>query len=371
VNGWVAADAYQGSGDIYLAGPGGRSRRLDVAGSESASDACPAWSPDGTRLLVARLTGPADSASTLAELVVVPVRQNGTVGRRPVIPLEGFDVRRTTEAEFDAHPCAVWAPDGRWAAFAGAGEVWVVNTRTGETRRLPDRRPSDLEWRPGTDQLTIAGDMGLTRGDPTLSTPVTVYSVSTGRLRRLGAVEAALVTWSPDGMSLAYTGGERDPDSRVLAVADRNGANIRVLVADIGSAIHGIGPVWSPTGERIAYQRCEGGPGAECSGEAHEVVLVDVEDGAETVIAPPTAEGHVWYPFTVAWSPDGTSLLYAAWHTDGEPTPDGGKTAPGGVVAFPADRPDRAQVLVDAIDPVPDYYSHRWAATQMWGREPG
>jgi len=28
-------------------------------------------------------------------------------------------------------------------------------------------------------------------------------------------------------------------------------------------------------------------------------------------------------------------------------------------------------VLVDSIDPAPDYYSHRWAAIQTWGRQPG
>ena len=38
-----------------------------------------------------------------------------------------------------------------------------------------------------------------------------------------------------------------------------DGTSERALVADIGHAVHGIGPVWSPTGDRIAYQRCVGG----------------------------------------------------------------------------------------------------------------
>ena len=110
----------------------------------------------------------------------------------------------------------------------------MVDTQTGAIRHLPDLRPSDLEWRPGTDELTIAGDMGTNRGAPTLSTPVTVYSVSTGELRQLGSVEAAHITWSPDGTSLAYTGGERDPDTRELWLVDGDGTNERLLVADIG-----------------------------------------------------------------------------------------------------------------------------------------
>jgi Tol biopolymer transport system component len=353
-NGWVAVDADQGGGDIYLARPGENARRLEVAGSDAANEACPVWSPDGTRLLFGRVNGSPAVTSSAAELVIVPVGQNGAAGTPTVIGLDGFD----------PHPCGTWAPDGRWVAFAGAGEVWLADTQTSAIRRLPDLRPSDLEWRPGTDELTIAGDTGTNRGAPTLSTPVTVYSVSSGELRELGSVEAAHIAWSPDGTSLAYMGGEREPDTRELGLVDADGTNERVLVADeIGPTMHGIGPVWSPTGDRIAYQRLEA-PDFEASGERHEVVLVSVADGTETVIEPPTADGHQWYPFTVSWSPDGTTLLYTAWNFDGQ-------SLPGGVIAVPADTPSDATVLSDSIDPVPNYYSHRWTPIQMWGRQPG
>ncbi len=366
-NGWVAVDAYQGGGDIYLVRPGDSARRLEVAGSDEANDACPVWSPDGTRLMFGRVTVSPSTASTPsseAELVIVPVGQNGAVGAPTVIGLDGFEV---PDGSDDAHPCGTWAPDGRWVAFAGTREVWLVETQTGAIRQLPDLRPSDLEWRPGTDELTIAG----VEGAPALSTAVSVYSVSTGELRQLGSVEAAYVTWSPDGMSLAFTGGELEPDTRQLGVVDGDGTNERVLVADIGPAMHGIGPVWSPTGDRIAYQRCEGGPDVECHAERHEVVLVSPADRSETVIAPPRADGHQWYPFTVSWSTDGTTLLYAAWNFDGQPMPGGGETLPGGLIAVPADMPTDATVLIDSIDPVPNYSSHSWAAIQMWGRQPG
>ncbi len=357
-NGWVAVDAYQGGGDIYLVRPGEDARRLEVAGSDAANEACPAWSPDGTRLLFGRVTGSSDTTFSDAELVIVPVGQNGAAGTPTVIGLDGFEVLDG----FDAHPCGTWAPDGRWVAFAGTGEVWVVDTQTGAIRHLPDLRPSDLEWRPGTDELAIAGDMGTNRGAPTLSTPVTVYSVSTGELRQLGSVEAAHITWSPDGTTLAYTGGEAG--ARELWLVDGDGANERLLVADLGAANQGIGPVWSPTGDRIAYQRLATG-----SGEAHEVVLVNVADGTETVIEPPETggpDGRVWYPFTVSWSPDGTTLLYAAWSIEAKPLPGGM-----GVIAVPADMPSDVTVLTDAIAPVADSYSHGWAPIQMWGRQPG
>ena len=181
--------------------------------------------------------------------MIVPVGPNGTIGDPTVIALDDFHAL----PGFDPHPCALWAPDGRWVAFAGGGEVWVVDTQTGEIRRLPDLRPSDLEWRPGTDQLAIAGDLGPNRSADYTSTPVTVYSVSTGEIRPLGSIRAAQLTWSPDGSTLAYQGGEND---RAGTLARRRRRHQRTIAhADVGSANHGIGPVWSPSGDRIVYQR--------------------------------------------------------------------------------------------------------------------
>jgi Tol biopolymer transport system component len=353
-NGWVAVTADQEAGShIYLVRPGGIARQLEVPGSDIGDDACPAWSPDGTRLLFGRLTTSSDTARPFdAQLLIVPIDPAGTAGDPNVIALDGFEALEG----FQGHPCGIWAPDGRWVAFAGGGDVWVVDTHTGEIRRLPDLRPSDLEWRPGNDQLAIAGDMGANRAAPTLSTPVTLYTVSTGNLAQLGSVSAAHFTWSPDGSTLAYEGGEDGPGE--LRLVDADGTNDRLLVADRGEVNHGIGPIWSPIGDRIAYQRicCS-------SAEKHEVVLVNVADGSEAVIEPPQTDGmnepKQWYPYTVTWSPDGTTLLYTAWGNQGG----------SGTIAVTADTPTDVTVLSDTIGP-DDHYSHRWVPTQRWGRQP-
>ena len=97
--------------------------------------------------------------------------------------------------------------------------------------------------------------------------------------------------------------------------------------------------MWSPTGDRIAYQR------RDRVLRKHEVVLVSVADGTETVIEPPrdrrAERAGAWYPFTVTWSPDGTTLLYTAWSVDGP-----GSRA-NGVIAVPADTPSDVTVLTD------------------------
>jgi hypothetical protein len=343
-NGWVAFDSREtGGGDIYLVRPGEDARRLAVPGSDTTAEACPAWSPDGTRLLFGRVTG---SSFGDAELVIVPVSGEGEAGTPTVITLDGFP-GGTTNNGVGAHPCGIWASDGRWVAFGGGDEVWVVDTQAGVVRRLPDLRPTDLEWRPGSDELAIAVDNSTTRAADGGSAAVTVYSVSTGELHELDAVRADHLTWSPDGSTLAYMSFDDGPNQ--LWLVDVDGADQRLLVADLGRAIHGIGPVWSPSGDRIAYQRL-------CCGraETHEVVLVNVADGVETVIEPAG-----WYPYSVTWSPDGTTLLYTAW----------GRSE--ALIAVPADANSDVTVLTDSdtIWPSPEH-TERWIGIQMWGQQP-
>lgn len=349
-NGWIAIDAAGGGGggDIYLVRPGEEARRLEVAGSDTTNEACPAWSPDGTRLLFGRVTGTPDTTVSDAELVIVPVSRDGAPGTPTVIELDGFGALDG----FEPHPCGTWAPDGRWIALRGPGDVWVIDTQTQEVRRLPDLRPIDLEWRPGTDELAIAGDMGTTRASNWAAAPVTIYSVSTGELQQLDSVVAAHLTWSPSGSTLAY---EDAADKAGLWLVDADGANARVLVADTDMALHGIGPLWSPEGDRIAYQRQY-----PRSSEGSEVVLVSVADGAERVIEPPRTGGTGatgWFPYRVAWSPDGTTLLYTAWANNE------------GVIAVRADAPEDVTIVTD-LDPVPGYKDHAWVTAQMWGRQP-
>jgi Tol biopolymer transport system component len=255
-------------------------------------------------------------------------------------------------------PCAIWSPDGNWAALGGGGAVWVVDTNSGEVRELSGYHPTDLEWRPGTDQLAITGEQA-TRQAPATDAPVDIYTVSTGQIRTLGAARAINLTWSPDGTTLAFTHGEDQPDSGIWLV-NADGTDERQLTEHLGVVLHGTGVTWSPNGDVIAYER-------QCPGcrEPHEVVLVTatVDDadkpiGSETVIAPPRTEtatsSSAWYPYNIVWSPDGTHLLYFAWADSGG----------SGVIAVPVGTAGPPTVVTELTVAV--YDAAPWIPLQPW-----
>ena len=67
----------------------------------------------------------------------------------------------------------------------------MVDTQTARSADCLISGPATSSGVPAPTELAIAGDMGVNRSAPTLSTPVTIYTVSTGELRQLGSIEAA------------------------------------------------------------------------------------------------------------------------------------------------------------------------------------
>ena len=379
-NGWVAFTERDSEDDldVYLVREGESPRRVGGSDTDTSSQACPAFAPDGGRLVFGQVTGSSRSGyDDDAELVIIEVGADGSTAGTTTIRVE----------DLGAPPCPIWSPDGRWLAFGAGSEVWLVDTVTEELRRLAGYAATDLEWLPGTDDLAIA-DNGIH-----------VYSVTTSDFRSLDLEGAAQLAWSPDGTTVAFT--QLDPstsgDARYEAhlwLADADGTNQRQIATY--NVTHGIGPVWSPDGRYIAYQRAIEG---RCC-ELHEVVLIPADDNdrraqgrTDVVVSPPTTPGSdrpvEWYPYSVTWSPDGSTLLYAAWNdacaaivpdVEGTVADEGldnyvsaecgGRPEGSGVLAVPVDTTKAPFVLADASSAIGVKDGQPWLPMQTWGRRP-
>jgi Tol biopolymer transport system component len=377
---------------------------------------CPVFSPDGTRLAYGQSTGNqlsgfGDFVYPDGDLVIVDVSADGVASGTMTIALDGMD----------RPPCATWSADGRWLAF-GAGtvnrtdahppsieEIWMVDTETTDVRHLPGLSGvTDIEWAPDATELYIANDgrisMYSVAADQTREVPrLPSYGESSFGFNR----RVEYIAVSPDGRSLAVQtsyltqsspGAPRAIDLTLLDIretGDQKGLFWLGIIAQEFDQTHGIGPVWSPDSEHIAYQRvCGHTPDNQTCGEQHEIVVVTINKddllrqldatlgkvdrpavleppySTQVVIPPPETTAldgtrQLWWPFTVTWSPDGTILLYNAW---AGALPAGSEMH--SLLAVPMDGATPPIVLRDDLEISP-YDGILRLPLQIWSRQQG
>jgi Tol biopolymer transport system component/DNA-binding CsgD family transcriptional regulator len=215
--------------------------------------------------------------------------------------------KRLTEGE-----APTWSPDGRTLAFTRNGELWQIDMATREEKKL-------------------------------VSSPLPVIGEA---------------HWSPDGRYVAFrTAG----DQRGIYTIEVNGDNERYLAP-------GDQPLWSPSGDDIAFIFGKGGLGfaghlyvmEPDASNIRQLGPVSMSD-----VAPVTCGYDIW----LNWSPDGKRLVYSTFAFVSGQRPSSlvadlsGATQPLGVAGFPAWLPDGRLVVtvrdpaaevgcsVDAIDP--------------------
>jgi Tol biopolymer transport system component len=394
-NGWIAYTVAQEDPagadlelDIWFLALDQEPRRVVGTDSDAVDQLCPAFAPDGRSLAYGSVEGSgwwqgdaAPAPYRNAALVVADVADDGTVSDRLTIDVgDGLPP-----------PCPVWSPNGDQVAFgvprtssinptrSGEGsEVWVVRLSDRSVSVVPDLLATDLDWSPDGSLLAIVGGVETASGegvrDGLQDARIHLYAPSSDTIRSLDdTLGASSLTWSPDDGRIAYAIFEPvsvDPGRQVLRILDVETGRQEVITRAY-SAIHGVGPVWSPDGERIVYQRM-------VRSERHEVVILTPGDRsqetglAREVVIPPDDIDTGLFPWRVTWSPDSKYLLYRAWsYPNGYPSACCGKefVEQQSWVAVPADLDGPSVVLTDTDAGLAyDSPDTMRVPIQIWGR---
>ena len=138
-----------------------------------------------------------------------------------------------------------WSPNGKWIAFvsdrAGGESVYKMDVNGENVKRLTNkkdcRRPA---WSPDSQWIAFASNSSLF-----------VMDAGGRQLRELTwSKRFTNCSWSPDGKQIAFISQAADGGIEIFSI-DVNGKNRRQLTRSNQPIIWD--PVWSPSGEWIAY----------------------------------------------------------------------------------------------------------------------
>ena len=276
--------AYEHDGDIYVADANGRNRvRIANGAPVGTPDLCGSyggegslWSPDG-RYLAFR--GECPNTVSIADptgriVASFPVGMGWLIS---------------------------WSPDSTRVAVWAHGGFYNKRDRTIGIYGLDGVRQTLLTLPHG---LMAPGDFDpvWSRDGQSLLVPVgVVVPIDGGAPRKLPRSDPRShwdYTYSPDGTRVAYVSYVSNPSSLVVAAAD--GSSPRVLVHDASS------PVWSPSGDRIAFNVWK--MGETYALPTPEIRLVDVVSGTVTSVV---TKGSGHDVNVLGFSPDGDRILFS------------------------------------------------------------
>jgi Tol biopolymer transport system component len=214
--------------EIYVLNADGTGlRRLT---RNAVADGSPVWSPDGRSIAFTR-----DHGRQIVNIYVMNADGSGqrrltqSLRRRPWIEL-------------------AWSPDWKRIAFIasfsrrGAADIFVMNADGSGLRNVTNTVTTSFDFAWSPDGQRIAYLEGSPGGAP-LSV---VNADGTGKQRLTGPlmVDLGLPSWSPDGRTIAFTGGS------VIYTVHADGTGLRKLTHGPG---WNVDPRWSPDGRRILF----------------------------------------------------------------------------------------------------------------------
>lgn len=206
----------------------------------------------------------------------------------------------------------VWSPDGARIIFehisltgadaTGLTTLWWIDTRTNEVKplfqegKLPGANP---RWSPDGKWLSYA-----------TSENVRLYNFETGESRTVKSILGASAAWSPDGKSVLYRDViiQNSQFITQLFVYDLDAKTSTNISPDPG--FENILAAWSPDGKQIAVVR------RDLSVTRGDQIWLMQADGSDAHAV--TDQANVLHG-TLAWSGDGSYILYDLYDLDSFP----------------------------------------------------
>ena len=241
VNGQIAWDSSGGTGPVLTANSDG----THVSAVTDVSSCCPAWSPDGTRLLVG--TGPTSDGRFATSIL----NADGTDFHTLPLLTPGLGL-----------VCTVWSPDGRYCAAQGGDDqnpsldgVYRVNVKNGSAVRLTSGFDIPGDYSSDGSQIVF----GRYDADGNGLALYIINANGTG-LHQLITENFQPVndgSWSPQGNQIVFsqhTTGFNVPGSIWVISSDGTGLRqINVQGLDCGGSVGCHEPQWSPDGTKIIF----------------------------------------------------------------------------------------------------------------------
>ncbi len=298
----------------------------------------PAWSPDGSML--AFLAHPDKKDRLVEEIWIIPVLAAGEAYSEPLrirlpnfalsiagwttgnrigllnrsldtsaiytVPSSGGRSTQVTPEGYGYNP--QWSPDGEKIYFRwGTGDIAYVPAGGGTVRVVPRSGSTNRVSLPnGGNHISPDGTRivwaGVTEGTPGVR--LWTMPISGGEPVRLPLkpdLDSFQPRWSPDGKWIAFDSEREVPEVRKLDenifIVSAQGGEPRQLTNHTDCFCELI--AWSPTGDSIAYA---------CSDQM--IRIIPFRGGTPRTVL--KADGLRTPSNSIAWTPDGSRILYSA-----------------------------------------------------------
>ena len=190
-------------------------------------------------------------------------------------------------------------------------EIIVSDIDGADVKRLSKNLQLDNfpEWSPDDTKIAFISNKGIDFDRNRVNHILTIYTVSTGRLKEIAmplnlSVALSPLSWSPDGERIAFVGWSHDSyffDGRLgVWTIGSDGSGLK-KITDAAS-----GPAWSPDGKQIAVTvpTDEGGVALyRFAADGSGLVLV-----SDSLPEPWPIPENPWMG-NLCWSPDGSEIL--------------------------------------------------------------